>query len=124
LTDLHRAVVMIRHGAYLTEKANGGEGWMGHCAKCGKLRWLSVCHIEPKGRVPSLRYDPDNAWAGCYYCHIHWWHKAPREAEAWITERMGEVARERLALRAMTTCKVDYQATRLFLEQEKERLTG
>jgi hypothetical protein len=91
-------------------------GWYGPCEHCGRWRWLAVCHIEPQGEYPRMKYDPLNAWAGCYRCHIHWWHKNPGEAEKWIRAKMGGEMREQLALRARTAGKLDYELTKLYLQ--------
>jgi 5-methylcytosine-specific restriction endonuclease McrA len=111
LDAMHREVVMLRAGAYLFPEG----GWMGACAKCGKTRWLQVSHIEPKGRVPSLRWDADNAIALCAPCHLFWWHKWPREAEEWVVFFLGRAARDRLKVRARAGGAVDYHATKLAL---------
>ena len=116
---LHRAVVMVRHGAGLVENK-----WYGACSWCGNERWLQCCHIEPVGRCPHMRYDPDNAFAGCYYCHLHKWHKSPREAEEFIVKRIGAGPRKALATRATTKTKPDLAAIRLALELEWKKKTG
>ena len=115
LDALLRRALMLRVGAY--EFENGD--WIGTCERCRCQRKLFTSHIEPKGRVPHLRWDLANVVALCYVCHIHWWHKAPREAEAWITAHLGGHAREHLALRARTgRGKPDYFTTKLWLTQQ------
>ena len=121
LKELHRRVVMVRYGkAYAVEpeREGGNPPWWGPCAWCGKEGWLYCCHIEPVGQYPALRYDPENAFPGCYNCHINVWHKSSRRAEEWIKGYIGEAARERLALRALTTSKPDLAAIRVALVSE------
>lgn len=81
---------------------NTGKGfhWFGRCERCSKPRILYVSHIEPKGTFPHLRWSEGNAFAFCYHCHMQWWHKHPREAEAWTAEKLGIQAREHLAFLA------------------------
>lgn len=111
---------MVRHGASLVE----GK-WWGNCAWCEKPRWLQCCHIEPVGQFPALRYDPDNAFAGCYYCHMHRWHKSPRMAENFIVALIGSEKRAAIALRAQTVRRADLAALRLAMELEwKARANG
>ena len=117
LKNAHRACVMLRHGAYLFDD-EGREQWRGNCLRCGKVNWLQVSHIEPKGQFPHLEFDVDNAFALCYRCHLHWWHKNPREADAFSVAQMGESARERLAMRARARHgRIDAAAVLLFLTQ-------
>lgn len=116
LKQAHRACVMMKHGAYLFDE-DGQERWRGGCLRCEAKTWLQVSHIEPKGQFPHVQFDIDNAFALCYRCHIHWWHKNPREAYQFSVEQMGLVARERLAMRARTTTRVDYEAVLVYLKQ-------
>lgn len=98
LDDLYKAVVMTTHGAARMPKADGrGWFWYGRCLKCQKLTVLYVSHIEPKGEYPHMRWTIGNAFALCYRCHIHWWHKNPRAAWEFSCKVMGTKARETLA---------------------------
>lgn len=101
LDDLFRAIVMTNAGAVRMPKADGrGFFWYGACLRCRKERPLFVSHIEPKGQFPALRWDERNAFAFCYACHIHWWHKNPREANVFATEKLGQRTRDALSVDA------------------------
>lgn len=126
LKHLHIRAVMLRASAAEVWESPDGRRlrwpiWWGNCEHCGKACFLATCHIEPQGQFPNLKYDPENAWAGCYRCHIHWWHKNPREAQEWITQRLGP-KREPLAMRARTRQQVDWALVRLVLDLEIRRL--
>lgn len=101
LDDLLRWALMLRQGAALVMEGKRPRGWWGICQKCGKEKWLTVSHIEPKGTFQHLRHDLRNVVALCGFCHIHWWHKNPREAEQWITALLGKRERDDLARRAV-----------------------
>lgn len=124
LDDLHRVVVMMRHKAYAVPTQAGKYGWMGRCLKCGKERWLQVSHIAPKGQYPGSRHDPDNAFALCYYCHIHWWHKNPEAARAFGIQQLGQDKWDALWLRARAgKYLTGLELTRQFLYREAWKLT-
>lgn len=99
--------------------------WFGRCERCARPGTLYVSHIEPKGRVRALEFDTDNAFAFCYYCHIHWWHKHPREAQQFTEERLGHEAAKLLELRARTlrASDVDWAAKVVALRLEVRRIT-
>jgi hypothetical protein len=119
LKDLYRAVVMLRFEKEMTFTKAGKPTWVGPCEKCVKWRPMFVSHIESVGRVRAMEFDPDNAVPLCSGCHIFWWHKQPREADRWITERIGAAKRDLLELRAKTWSKsVDWGSIRLSLESE------
>lgn len=128
LRQLHAWPVMLRaNAAVFVEKVGKRtvERWWGACEHCHAVGWLQVSHIEPKGQYPHLRYDPENARALCWRCHMHWWHKNPREASEWIRQVMGETARDRLALRARARCsgpRPGYVALRLLLLSERGKM--
>lgn len=105
LKRLHTRVVMTRWAqrcgiVEIPNKSGKGSHWEGNCLRCQRWRILFTSHIEPVGRVPKLRYDPDNAVPLCGGCHIHWWHKYPRHAAAWIRETIGDEMVDFLALKA------------------------
>jgi 5-methylcytosine-specific restriction endonuclease McrA len=100
LKTLHRHAVMARWGRTAYVNKSGGYSWRGECLKCGKERPLQTAHVEPVGRVRALQYDVDNAVPLCGGCHIHWWHKFPRQAEAWIVTVIGQEKRDALARKA------------------------
>lgn len=108
LRVLHRFLVMTKAGAYMFNKSSGkGVSWYGKCQRCNIDNWLQISHIEPKGRVRALEFDVDNAFAFCYHCHIHWWHKHPREAQEFRERMLGKQASDDLAVRARTTSAKD-----------------
>jgi len=115
LRDLARQVCFIRANCARVEVGNSVM-WYGRCEHCRKSAYLQWSHVEPQGRCPHLRYDPDNYYALCWFCHFQWWHKGGSEVEAWIRQHIGDAARDRLALRARTRGhRVDYTATRMLL---------
>jgi 5-methylcytosine-specific restriction endonuclease McrA len=121
LDAMHREAVMLRANASLFTD-EGKKQWLGECEKCRKLRWLQVSHIEPKGRVPHLRWDVENAVALCVGCHLFWWHKHPREAEEWITAHLGAERRAKLAMRARVRGgRPDFMTTKLYLASVRIR---
>ena len=121
LKFLHRVVVMLRAGAALFIQ---GEQWMwrGRCLKCRMERWLQVSHICPKGEYRALEFDPANAFALCWRCHMHWWHKNPEEARRWAIGVMGQAAWDRLWLRARVASRPDWKAVTLALAIECEQM--
>jgi len=56
----------------------------GGCLKCGRQDTCAPSHIYPQGTHRRMKWDLDNVIALCYKHHIHWWHKNPLEAAAWI----------------------------------------
>lgn len=56
------------------------------CIRCGNtdIKQISASHIYPKGAYPQMRWDVDNVKSLDYKCHIHFWHKHPLEAAAWL----------------------------------------
>jgi len=108
MRELHRTVVMCRADA-VYGTVDDITGWHGYCQHCANHRMLYVSHIEPKGRVRHMEFDTDNAFAFCYYCHIHWWHKHPREAQEFRERMLGRLSEE-LELRARTGGKPDWFA--------------
>lgn len=90
LDDLFRAVLMTTHGA-VRMPYESGEGWFwyGRCLWCDRLATLYVSHIEPKGQYRRLRWTEVNAFPFCYHCHMHRWHKSPREAMAFRVAQLG-----------------------------------
>lgn len=134
LKDLHREVVMLRAGASAVWETPDGKkkskpSWYGPCEHCRKNRWLFVCHIETQGRARHMKYDSDNAFAGCFYCHIRWWHVVPqfkdpegRLPEEWIASLVGREKREELKRRANQESRGDLRLIRLSLESERKTL--
>lgn len=120
--DLARTVVMLRAGASRMPTLAGATGWFGSCQWCGHKRWLQWCHIHARSTAPSLRWEPDNAFAACAGCHLFKWHKDPGMAEEFIVGLMGSERREALRLRSKMRSKVDVAATRAWLELEVARM--
>ena len=120
LDDLHHRVVMIRHGA-VEVPVGKRTGWHGRCRWCQKTTWLQVSHILPKGRVPSLRWDSENAFALCAGCHLYRWHKNPVESAAFAQKELGPRL-EALKSRAQNPKKRDPELSRLTLQLELRAL--
>jgi len=118
LDDLFRAVLMSKHGAVQVENASGKSWhWRGACRWCEKQRRLYVSHIKPKGTYTSMRWDEDNAFALCYHCHMHVWHKDPFKAQYFAQGVLGEDRYGRLMLRAGSggKARIDYNLKELAL---------
>ena len=115
LDGLLREALMTRVGAvHFTD--DGADEWLGACERCQRVRFLNTSHIEPKGRVPRLRWVLDNVLAMCSECHPEWWHANPAAAEAFVTAHLGQTARDRLTeLARPTGARPDYAATKLAL---------
>ena len=78
------------------------------CVKCGSVKALQSCHILPKGRVPRLRFEPDNLMAMDTACHLYFWHRSPHEAVDWFQQKFpGRY--ERLQIAASCAPKPDLQ---------------
>lgn len=123
LYELHRSVVMARARAFRFEE-DGRRKYYGACERCGRMVWLSVCHIFPQGKFPNSKYDADNAWAGCWLCHLGpgGWHKDPDAAVAWITDHMGKERYARLKLRVHQKPTLDFHLERMFLERALDQI--
>jgi len=125
LDDLARAVVMIRAGATLVPvETRRGWAWWGRCERCMRERFLQWCHVHSQGSTPALKWEPDNAFAGCAECHVfgrNAWHRDVSSAMTWLESKRGIDAVERLALRKRTVRKADPSAWRLWLEAEVKR---
>lgn len=79
-------------------------GWA--CERCGAqyqpgTRALHCSHFHGRGKW-SVRFDPDNAFAHCYGCHMHLGSR-PHEFSAWVLERIGEGMYQILLERASDT---------------------
>jgi len=123
LAVLAKWVCFTRARARQVVTDSGGLGWFGRCEHCRLERFLQWSHIEPQGRCPHLRYDPDNYRALCWHCHFHWWHKGGAETEAWIRGLIGDARRDRLGLMARTRGhRMDPEAVRLMLLDELHRM--
>jgi hypothetical protein len=118
---LHREIIMLKAGAKVV-----GTKWVGKCEWCGKVKPLMVCHILSQGKHPSMRYDIENAWAGCWACHLGpgGWHREPLKAAEWITQKRGAANIELLKMRAAQKQKKDFEGTRIYLKTVRDRLKG
>lgn len=57
------------------------------CQWCGKKVSGGDCHgshVVPVSAGNKLAFDEMNLKVLCYHCHLHRWHKNPREASAWF----------------------------------------
>ena len=72
-----------------------------NCEKCGrhfpKGHGLQCSHFFGR-RHQSTRYDPDNAAAHCFVCHM-FFGENPIAFTAWIKRHLGDVRYEALQLR-------------------------
>lgn len=105
LDDLLRQLILKRDGGCVVR----GFG------ECGGA--LTVSHIKPKGKYPSLRHEPDNVVLKCWRHHLHWWHKDVTAASEWFRATYPE-RWARLTLLTRARSKPDRAATRLWLEQQ------
>lgn len=123
---LHTSVVMLRVGAALFPSGARGRSWRGACAWCGEVRWLVCSHILAVGKVPSMRYDPDNAFALCSPCHLFRWHREPDKAVAFARMMRGDDVFEALRLRADENKRqgVTRSSYMLLLMDEWQQRTG
>lgn len=112
---------MLRAGAKVQ-----GAAWVGKCEWCKKEYRLFCCHILPKGKYPNMRWDVENAFAGCYACHMgnDGWHKNPIRAAEWIIAYRGQAALDMLMARAQTGGKTDFESKKRYLLVMKERALG
>lgn len=99
---------------------------MGTCEWCRQERPLQCCHVLPRGAYPSLTYDIENAFAGCWACHLgpKGWHKNPLAAAEWIRGYWGATRLEALRLRGLQKSKKGYADTKQYLTECRDRLVG
>jgi 5-methylcytosine-specific restriction endonuclease McrA len=69
------------------------------CEKCGKTASTQACHIFTRNNM-STRWDLQNLWAGCFYCHLFWSHREPIKYAIWIEEKLGKKAFKELRERS------------------------
>lgn len=70
------------------------------CERCGKeyepnSNSLQCSHHFSR-RYHNIRYDPDNALALCYHCHVFWYQKDIPEAARWLEDKIGKDKIDRL----------------------------
>lgn len=70
------------------------------CERCGKQyepksQGLQCSHHFSR-RYHNIRFDPDNALALCYNCHVFWYQKDVPEAGRWLEEKIGKDKIDRL----------------------------
>ena len=97
----------------------------GHrCIMAGCGHTTQGCHIFPKGSYPSLRHNPENGFAACWYHHLgpKSWHKDPsvqRQILDILIAQRGQAWWDMLQLRSkLTGTKPDRAAIKLALERE------
>ncbi len=82
------------------------DGWtcqlVGFNAKPCSSPGVYWCHLIPKGRYPSIRYEPLNAVTGCRDHHAAL-DSGEIERRRWIVARLGEAQFEALQQQAVTT---------------------
>lgn len=75
------------------------------CQYCGKQGRLETSHFHGR-RKHSVRYDPDNACALCYSCHMYLGENPYKHTE-FFRKRLGSERFEQLNIRAETPQKID-----------------
>ena len=65
----------------------------------------------------STRHDPENGILLCFYCHMEIAHREPEVFRQLILQILGERKFELLRLRAWSSCKFDYEMTKLILKE-------
>jgi hypothetical protein len=87
--------------------------WPG-CTKTENTQW---CHIVTR-RVISLRHRMENVCRMCPGHHLRW-HHHPLEGATWFREKYPDRA-DFLHLAAQHPHRFDPEATRIYLEQERD----
>src|SRR5438552_3809582 len=90
----------------------------GRCEYCGKFKdfkELQCSHFWGR-RMQSVRYDPDNAIAVCFYCH-RILTENPENHREFFRKRLGENGYKLLMVRAMTPKKPDQKLITLQLKE-------
>ena len=93
----------------------------GYCQRCGQYygwKKLQACHFHGRARQ-SVRYDPDNAIAGCMGCHVYL-DSQPMEKVDFFKRLLGEEKFDMLNSRMRNTGKIDKQAIELYLKAKIE----
>ena len=68
---------------------DGNQCW--RCKKIHENKSAIHCsHILPKGEYPNYALMSWNLKTLCMHCHLHWWHKNPLEASAWLQQKYPE----------------------------------
>lgn len=96
------------------------------CVKCGTDKALTPSHIRPRGKCPRMTWMSANILTMCAACHLHWWHKDPIAAIAWLNVTYPGLF-EQLLLWERIAPKVDMKELLLSLERElaeAERVRG
>lgn len=93
-------------------------GW--RCERCNgyyepPTMALHCSHYHGRGKR-SVRFDPENAAALCYGCHMHF-TAHPLEHTDWFKKRLGDNKFDLLMLRANTPQRVDEKLIRIGLRQ-------
>lgn len=58
------------------------------CRRCKKAPASQAAHIFTRNNL-STRWDSENGFGMCYYCHIIWAHREPIEFTLWTQEEIG-----------------------------------
>jgi len=91
----------------------------GICERCGNtvgFNKLQTSHFYGR-RKRSVRWDPDNAAALCFTCHLYFTENPLAHVE-WFRERLGEDKFTLLNIQAQTIQKIDIEAVTLYLKQK------
>jgi len=96
----------------------------GVCERCRAevgFNKLQTSHFHGR-RKRSVRWDPDNAVALCFTCHLYFTENPLAHVE-WFKERLGEENFTLLNIQAQSIQKVDIAAVTLYLKEEIRTLT-
>lgn len=88
---------------------------VGECEHCGNKDTLQCSHVISR-KYYHTRWDPENAIALCYKCHIHWNHKEPHEFVRWFDKKFGGELYEELKRRSESTAKLDLEEIYAYLK--------
>lgn len=79
----------------------------GHiCQRCGRRDGALHCSHHWSRRLKQLRWDPTNAFALCFQCHL-WWHSNPGESGIWLRNKVGEETYSYLVAKSKEPFKLD-----------------
>jgi len=97
----------------------------GVCEKCGNtvgFNRLQTSHFHGR-RKRSVRWDPENAAALCFTCHLYFTENPLAHVE-WFKERLGEERFTLLNIQAQVIQKIDIEAVTLYLREEIKHLNN
>lgn len=98
------------------------------CEKCGKQyapndKGLQCSHHFSR-RYHNIRFDPDNALALCYNCHVFWYQKDIPEAAHWLESKIGKDKIDRLIVLKHLPQHKQTQSELDAITEKYKKLTG